>query len=512
MPSKTTRIRRGVLLAGKKDRIVIEEWSCNVCQARFGDYHDAVVHEHNCRLQSVIASRIHRRDGENPSEIQNWELLDAPSDGCLSISSTTNVNNNTFFEGDNRESEGPPSDVVIPRVIHVANRPHITSTMMPHEAREDTSTLRQDLRRDQMLASNINNGIEERLHVNQASPIIGREPARGKADNERPQPLHSPHFEEVTQHGRHEDAFGHRHSPQYHIAEPYMVDVESGRRSSQPAPTTEGRTHAYPNTRRHAVASTIESTPPEHASYPPAHRTINGGSTGHPSPRRIGMVGGEHGDTPVVGNTAPQHRKGSQYTGNVSHHQGQPRRGGSSNHQDAMEMQHHPPQSTPQMKWLCDSCRTAQFENYVDAFRHEIQCRKTFLLGQQQKELESFAHSEPENELRLSANRRPRLHRETIQRHNVHENSRSLCSTVGDRNPTTTISSITESFMGAVGLSVKPLPASQVTRWLCSICKEVCFDHYLDACRHERECALVRMGQQQIRQVPRHDDANKMGS
>lgn len=510
MPTKTTRIRRGVLV-GKKDRIVIEQWSCDVCRAGFDDYHDAVRHERTCRMERGRPTNT--ADAGSPTKSKAFHTAATRSDSFLSISSTTNVNNNHSAGGDNQEARDPSDS--IPRVIHVTIQ---QPSFMMQETRDDAntvtlSTLRHDLRLQ--MASN-RNAIEEYSHMRHTVPIRTQPTALADADYEVLAPAHSGHQERVAR-SLHETAFRGTVTPRLaprHLAELVprspstsayelneAIDRHGGqpiptrevaafsyhelneamdRHRRQPIPTREVVAHTYPIIRRNNAISTNEDAP-EHQTFPPAKATIKDSLDGWPSHINTFEAGGE--DEGIVADSRVlQHLKEPQYCQLT----GDQRIPSKRNHENLIQ----PP--APQMKWLCDCCRKIQFESYVDAFRHELQCRKQMYLAQQQKELETLAHSEPEKDLRLSANRRE-WRREQLKRQ-VYEKSRSLCSTIGDRNPTT-ISSISGSFGGAVGRA-KSVSSSGGTKWLCSICKEICFDHYLDACRHEKECARLRIGQQ----------------
>jgi hypothetical protein len=133
------------------------------------------------------------------------------------------------------------------------------------------------------------------------------------------------------------------------------------------------------------------------------------------------------------------------------------------------------------MKWACDVCKEAEFESYVDAFRHELECRKKLYLDQHhhQRELETKAQSEPD---RISAERR--AWRRAEMKRQLYEKSRSICS--GNESPSSSSNQ----------KSADTWPQHE-KKWLCSVCKEVYFEHYIDACRHERQCILTHSPGQQ---------------
>jgi hypothetical protein len=486
MPTKTTRIRRGILV-GKKDRLVIDQWSCDVCRAEFGDYHDAVRHEDSCRVAQSRPKAGHQKG----IETFGTQLMETASDGLLSISSTTNVNNNHSVRGDNRESRDP-TDAIIPLVIHVA-RPQtsIQETRDEGNTMADASTVRRDLRR-QMAANR--NLVNEHFHLHR--PLLRKAaPSNASAEfevdaDEAPSPIRTRQVASAQQHQIASISNMHHRLLPHNMAEP-MQQLDGDEVigiQRRPPPPPEASMNSFPITRTD-YGHSINGYPPERESYPPVRTKRQEGLAVQHS-HRDGVDGATGGIAGIDAHHVERHHRQEaptiQRVGNQ-----QPRQ---RNDQDR-EWQ----ATSSQMKWVCDCCREAQFGSYVDAFRHEMQCRKQmFLLAhrQQQTELETLVHSEPEKELRLSANRRA-WRREQIKRH-VYEKSRSLSSTAGDRN-LTTMSSISESYVGAMSAlaSGKSSSSSGVTKWLCSVCKEVCFDHYLDACRHEKECARLRRGQQQ---------------
>jgi hypothetical protein len=159
---------------------------------------------------------------------------------------------------------------------------------------------------------------------------------------------------------------------------------------------------------------------------------------------------------------------------------------------------------TTSMKWVCDVCKEAQFENYVEAFRHEMQCRKKFYLEQRQeqylRDLETLAQSEPD---RFYAEQRAQR-RENLKRQ-WYEKSRTLVSKM-DSIHGGSAPAETPVVAKPKGRDTRSRSSDGNQKWLCSICKQKYFEHYLDACRHEKECVMKMhppQEQQRLQPLPR---------
>jgi len=166
----------------------------------------------------------------------------------------------------------------------------------------------------------------------------------------------------------------------------------------------------------------------------------------------------------------------------------------------------HQQQKHASKKWLCDVCKEARFDSYVEAYRHEVECRKRKIQGVEQNDTSNFketrgfqhghggAEADGKNNSRrhdgnydyFSSNYRDHI--------GSHLQEMSLSSSTGSppsnhcKIATTTISRGTEivSSSGNNG----PVVSREVTRWLCSVCKEVSFDNHHDACVHEKICKI----------------------
>jgi len=107
---------------------------------------------------------------------------------------------------------------------------------------------------------------------------------------------------------------------------------------------------------------------------------------------------------------------------------------------------------TKTQRWLCDVCKQAHFESYVDAYRHEQTCRGA-----------------PQQEER---------HRGKIAK------SRSQRRIHKDEKPP------------------RPSHASKSNvKWLCGECEARYFDDYEEACRHEIRCIARRKKQDPLSRV-----------
>jgi hypothetical protein len=491
MPTKTTRIRRG-LLVGKKDRLEIERWSCDSCRTEFENCEDAERHEDTCRIiqsRAAVVERSRLIEGHG-----TYPIMETASSGDFhSISSTTNVNNNHGTIGVNRE-QWDVNEAAIPLVIHVAkpSTSTIQETRDEDDEMADMSPLRHDLRRQ--MASN-KNVIKEQSHHNRALPRKTRA-APGYIeldDDEVPPSIRSGQFmaSVVQQQIASISNMQYRLPRDKHFESTANFSSLSGH-DREEVIGIQRRLPVQSSSPRE-IANTFSINRIDNAystnRYTSEHETLSPVRTKRQERRNEQPTNtNEYQDTPIA-----IERKQPQQNLPITTHRGDSQQDHNS-YQNREEME---PESS-EMKWVCDCCRKAQFGSYVDAFRHEIQCRKQMILSHQQMELETMVHSEPEHELRLSTNRRA-LRQEQIKRQ-VYEKSRSLCSTVSDtRNNMTAISSMSGSYgvAGATaGLNGKPSTSSatEATKWLCSICKEVCFDHYLDACRHEKDCARLRRG------------------
>uniref|UniRef100_A0A7S4AIK7 Uncharacterized protein n=1 Tax=Pseudo-nitzschia australis TaxID=44445 RepID=A0A7S4AIK7_9STRA len=145
------------------------------------------------------------------------------------------------------------------------------------------------------------------------------------------------------------------------------------------------------------------------------------------------------------------------------------------------EIVHTVVDNKPPMRWLCDVCKEARFDSYVEAFRHEIECKKrnkTLVeennsYGEQEKNSNEYRSSPPGKE--KQAWRRGQI------KNQLKEMDLSSSSRPDGCNSAT---------KGKMRSQASVASTATSTRWLCSVCKKVSFDHYSDACRHEKICQI----------------------
>lgn len=139
-------------------------------------------------------------------------------------------------------------------------------------------------------------------------------------------------------------------------------------------------------------------------------------------------------------------------------------------------------------KWLCDVCKEARFDNYVDAYRHEKECR--------QRKNNSFAIGIQNTENSYQRGK------ERVGNHSNHhdeDQQRRRIDHIGMQLQDMSLSSSTDSppadqcripTTSEDRDDPESVTSKDVTRWLCSVCKEVSFDNYADACSHEKICKI----------------------
>lgn len=161
-------------------------------------------------------------------------------------------------------------------------------------------------------------------------------------------------------------------------------------------------------------------------------------------------------------------------------------------------------QKNASRKWLCDVCREARFETYVEAYRHEAECRKNKMNTSgwnntsNTREAQGFQHDHGI----VEANEKISTRR---HRGNYDYFSSNYKEHVGSHLQEMSLSSSTESppsnhcridttpisrGMGVVSGNNVSMVSREDTRWLCSVCEEVSFDNYPDACVHEKICKI----------------------
>lgn len=115
-------------------------------------------------------------------------------------------------------------------------------------------------------------------------------------------------------------------------------------------------------------------------------------------------------------------------------------------------------------QWSCEVCKSAVFDNYDDAFNHEILCRY-----KQEQGLRFYHDREKSPE---SIDNKKRFKRNIPDDYPVHPT-----------NPTESPRNISS--------TKKP---SKKQRWICDVCRVAKFHSYVDAYVHERDCIQLQGG------------------
>ena len=212
--------------------------------------------------------------------------------------------------------------------------------------------------------------------------------------------------------------------------------------------------------------------------------------------------------------------------------------------EDERDQQQKEPQQPKPKRWICDSCNEARFDSYVEAFRHERICKaeankKQHCHRQQQQQqqpqqamvsplsqqcssypemataarekaiMKKYHTSKVNSSSRSSSSRSHIINTAPlVPQPSVNNNCNTPNNDAGDTNQKEVIiidtdnnfstdvvpATITRQERGEYYVSSTSSPSSSfspssvVSKWLCSVCKEVSFDRYVDACRHEEEC------------------------
>ena len=145
-------------------------------------------------------------------------------------------------------------------------------------------------------------------------------------------------------------------------------------------------------------------------------------------------------------------------------------------------------------KWLCDVCKEARFDSYVEACRHESQCQKRQSTHVELKSTEKpkSMYHQLENVGKIyGENRRNNMeYSRSMLGEQIRSNGQELYfSSSSEASSSSYCRIATTPF--ATGKGSNDSVMSRVTnRWLCSVCKEVSFDNYSDACTHEKICKI----------------------
>eukprot|EP00536_Pseudo-nitzschia_multiseries_P012443 jgi/Psemu1/290288/fgenesh1_pg.477_\ len=158
-------------------------------------------------------------------------------------------------------------------------------------------------------------------------------------------------------------------------------------------------------------------------------------------------------------------------------------------------------------KWLCDVCKEVRFDSYVEAFRHEIECRKKNApvdedcsnLDDKQGESNDDRSSQMDTEKRA------------MRREQIKNRLKEMRLSKGFGNNVCNVAT-----MGRGRSQASVSSANSATKWLCSVCKKVSFDRYADACKHEMVCKImmeekvckIRMGATADTREPANNQGN----
>lgn len=164
----------------------------------------------------------------------------------------------------------------------------------------------------------------------------------------------------------------------------------------------------------------------------------------------------------------------------------------------------HQQQKNASRKWLCDVCKEARFETYVEAYRHEAECRKSKMnmsgwnYTNNTRETQGFQHEcgvvEANEKISTRRNRGnydyfSSNYREHVGSH-LQEMSLSSSTESPPSNHCRIVTTPISRGMGVVNCNSSSMVSREDTRWLCSVCEEVSFDNYPDACVHEKICKI----------------------
>ena len=154
-------------------------------------------------------------------------------------------------------------------------------------------------------------------------------------------------------------------------------------------------------------------------------------------------------------------------------------------------------------KWLCDVCKEARFDTYVEAYRHEKKCkkRKNKTVGRNStKELEALTYQRGDVvEKRENSESRVRIDNDYFisnygARIGNHLQEMSLSSSTESspsnhcRIATTPIAQGIDLVSGSGNYDSSA--SKEATKLLCHVRKDVSFDNYQDACSCEKICKI----------------------
>lgn len=478
-----------------------KKWACDICQKIFDDYQVAIRHEDACRLKSRLEKLDYMARKSSSGSSSHSKTNEAVVPESQTIGSTTRALNDILADStkDNHQRERQLGDV--PRTIHV-QKALLQPSLPPSELESSTSYY---ARSDSY--SNSTGLFQQQGYYSVSSPPI----CGGATD------YHSQFPRTSTTSANPVD---NRGSKQNHERKPVYTcnHTASTQQKSWPgSPNSNEQAKRDDSLQQQKTTRIRHPQPlPDNFSHSRTIFSYSGPPSSHGRSSHDNSHGEARDDIPSVPfrtripkakdvkvivreknrekNFLPQDRR--------------VRGGGDNDDNDGDDDDDDEDEQQPKkksMKWLCDVCKEAQFENYVDAFRHEMRCRKQFFLDQNQRDRErekSMAvESEPLDRYYSDrrAERRERLKQEW------YEKSKSIYSKLDSDVPEELVPPAADNLRegGVERATHTHKSEGETKKWLCSICKQEYFEHYLDACRHEKECVMTRGNRRAISR-PKH--------
>ncbi|KAG7373914.1 hypothetical protein IV203_013009 [Nitzschia inconspicua] len=414
---------------------VHKKWSCDVCQRVFDDFQIATRHEDACKLKRRLQKLDDRRSQQRSSGSEK---------SATTITDTTVTN-----AYDNQVGVSPvvwevPKDepISVPRTIQVHNSFRQRLQRQHHMQPEIEKSISSSFVSPSYSNAHSKNGFGS----NQVSYAVGYSAGAGYRPRQKSRPVYTTYQAPPASSYTKRDA-GLRNEKQS------RWDVAGQSNNSVPR-------QSY----RMEDARDDTSSIQDNYHHQPLHTTRMPKST----------------DVRVIGHHRFEHHSDAIATSHATW-------------EGEVEANEHDPPPEKSMKWLCDVCKEAQFENYVEAFRHEMDCRKKFFLEEQKRE-SVMAYSEPDPFLAdMRAQRREQI------KQKLYEKSRSIYSKI-ESVPAASSPPVMGGASDGLGHNHNQIKGEGTKKWLCSICKQQYFEHYLDACRHEKQCVQIHQQQQQQQQ------------
>jgi hypothetical protein len=421
----------------QRQQEVTKKWSCDECQRVFDDFQTAARHEDACKLKK----RLQRLD-DLRSE-QKASLSEKSASFSTGTTATNAYANPVLPQMKNEAREEPLS---VPRTIHVHNSFRQQQQAKQQQQSEMETATSSSFGTHSYSTGQFQQGFES-ANVCSAVGYSSGVPlsSTGYRQRRKSRPVYTTYIPpESTSYNRE------------------VADIRDDKilktnyESSPPAFAAVGQTYGLEDARDDISASHLRRRYEFHSTRMPTAKDV----------RVIGRGLSDHSSDVITASREASDAEMASY-----------------------DDDQHPKKS---MKWLCDVCKEAQFENYVEAFRHEMNCRKKFFLEQQQRE-SVMAHSEPD---RFYAEQRAQRREKLKQQWQA--KSRSIYSKIDSIPGASAPPPIRDTLeTRGVDSGHGHEKGEGTKKWLCSICKQQYFEHYLDACRHERQCIQMQQQQQQ---------------